>query len=223
MARFPTFSLGRREKSILQGVEDHLSLVRQTVVAYQSLVAAVASGDSSDSLVDGVFNAESKAKQMRRDLSTRIAEGAFFGGIREDILNLIQANDDIADTAKDAARLLMIGVEGDEKTAEFLKSPHMAGFQTNLLSAVTALEFLIQGLQVDKKTALSRVQAVEDFEEAGDVEKNELLKELFTASRSMDPVSVIELRDFIFTSDDIADDAEDASDVVLVLVAKGYD
>jgi uncharacterized protein Yka (UPF0111/DUF47 family) len=38
----------------------------------------------------------------------------------------------------------------------------------------------------------------------------------------MDPVSIIELRDFIFASDEIADNSERASDVVLVLVAKGY-
>jgi hypothetical protein len=37
-----------------------------------------------------------------------------------------------------------------------------------------------------------------------------------------DAVSVIGLRDFLFASDDIADNAENASDVVLVLVAKGY-
>jgi len=35
-------------------------------------------------------------------------------------------------------------------------------------------------------------------------------------------VTVIQLRDFIFVSDDIADNAEDASDVILVLIAKGY-
>jgi len=142
--------------------------------------------------------------------------------VREDIINLIQTDDHIADSAKDAARLLVIGSEADHGYLELLKSEHMSSFQGNLLSAVTALEALIQGLQVDRSAVLARVRAVEDFEEAADTEKDQLLRQLFSKPRTMDPVSIIELRDFIFASDEIADNSERASDVVLVLVAKGY-
>ncbi len=142
--------------------------------------------------------------------------------MREDIINLIQTDDHIADSAKDAARLLVIGAEAARGYLELLKSEHMLSFQGNLLSAVTALETLIQALQVNKKAVLARVRAVEDFEEAADTEKDQLLRQLFNKPRTMDPVSIIELRDFIFASDEIADNSERASDVVLVLVAKGY-
>ncbi|MGD0637527.1 MAG: DUF47 family protein [Nitrososphaerales archaeon] len=223
MTRFPSFSLGGREKSILEGLEQHLSVVKECVIAYQKLVSACAAGDeSSKVLFDQVFELEAKAKEIRRDLSARISEGAFFGGVREDILNLIQMDDHIADSAKDAARLLVIGAESDQVYLELLKSEHMSSFQGNLLSAVTALEALIQGLQVDRSAVLARVHSVEDFEEAADTEKDHLLRQLFSKPRTMDPVSIIELRDFIFASDEIADNSERASDVVLVLVAKGY-
>jgi predicted phosphate transport protein (TIGR00153 family) len=215
--------LGGREKSILEGLEQHLSVVKECVIAYQKLVSACAAGDeSSKVLFDQVFELEAKAKEIRRDLSARISEGAFFGGVREDILNLIQMDDHIADSAKDAARLLVIGAESDQVYLELLKSEHMSSFQGNLLSAVTALEALIQGLQVDRSAVLARVHSVEDFEEAADTEKDHLLRQLFSKPRTMDPVSIIELRDFIFASDEIADNSERASDVVLVLVAKGY-
>jgi predicted phosphate transport protein (TIGR00153 family) len=223
LARFPSFSLGGREKSIIEGLEHHLSVVKECVMAYQKLVSAYAAVDeSSKELFVQVFDLEAKAKGIRRDLSAKISEGAFFGGVREDIISLIQTDDHIAESAKDAARLLVIGSEGDHGYLELLKSEHMPSFQGNLLSAVTALEALIQALQVNRSEVLARVRAVEDCEEAADTEKDQLLRHLFSKPRTMDPVSIIELRDFIFASDEIADNSERASDVVLVLVAKGY-
>lgn len=223
MARFPSFSFGGREKSLLQGVEQHLSIVKGCVVTYQRFVAAFAVQDpASGTLFTQVFDLEAKATDIQRDLSHTIAEGAFFGGIREDILNLIGSDNKIADKAKNAARLLSVDAGGDAAFLNILKSEHMSSFQTNLLSSVNALESLIKALQIDKREVLSRVQAVEDYEEAADTEKEHLLRELFKRPRTMDPVSIIQLRDFIFASDDIADYAESASDIVLVLVAKGY-
>jgi len=204
-------------------MEEHLAIVKQCVIAYQALVEAFASGDpATQPLLDSVFNLETRAKDRRRDISAKIAEGAFFGGVREDILNLIHTNDNIADKAKDAARLLAITSQGDTNSLRLLSSQHMAGFQKNLLAAVEALESLIRALQGDKHEILAKVAVVEDFEEAADSEKDFLLRELLGSPSSLDPVLVIELRDFIFASDDIADNAENASDVVLVLVAKGY-
>ena len=223
MARFPSFSLGGRERSIVKDMEEHLAIVKQCVIAYQALVTAFASEDSpSQALLDSVFELETKAKERRRNISAKIAEGAFFGGVREDILNLIHTNDNIADKAKDAARLLAITSQGDSNSIRLLRSEHMAGFQKNLLASVEALESLIRALHGDKHEILAKVAVVEDFEEAADGEKDHLLRELLGSPRAPDPVSVIELRDFIFASDDIADNAENASDVVLVLVAKGY-
>jgi uncharacterized protein Yka (UPF0111/DUF47 family) len=87
---------------------------------------------------------------------------------------------------------------------------------------VVALTSLVQALDQGKKEALSKVHAVEVFEEEADSHKDLLLKSLFSSDLSMSPVAVIQLRDFIFVADDIADNAEDASDVILVLIAKGY-
>lgn len=223
MPSFPSFSLGGRERSILQGVQDHLATVRECVVAYQKLVGACAVNDPTvGELLEDVFQLEDKADGIRRDLSTRISEGSFFGGIREDILNLISADDYIANAAKDAARLLVIGEDGDPSFASVLTNEHMTRFQHYLLDAVDSLGAIIAALEVDRKAVLSRVRAVEDSEENADTEKDYLLRQIFSMRKTMDAVSIIQLRDFLFASDDIADRAEDASDVVVVLVAKGY-
>lgn len=223
MARFPSFSLGGRERKILDGIDRHLDTVRRCVLAYQRMVSAFAdAAPDARRILDEVFELETKADEIRRDLNRNIAEGAFFGGVREDILSLIQTDDSIADAAKDAARLLAMGAEGDPDILGLLKDVHMLGFQQRLLEAVSSLQSLIQALRIDKASVLSRVRAVEDCEEGADTEKNYLLNKLFSKPRLLDPVSIIQLRDFIFASDNIADNAESASDVVLVLVAKGY-
>jgi len=222
LATFPTFSFGGREKSIIQGLELHLSVVRSCVATFEKLVGAFLTGNgSATALEDEVFRLERRADEIQMDLNRKISEGAFFGGIREDILNLIDRIDDIADSAKDASRMLMINPDGDQASLEMLKSEHMRLFLETLLAAVDSLAALVGALQIDKKTILSRVHVVREHEKAADTAKDQLLGTLFKLPRT-DPVAIIQLRDFLFVADDIADDSVHASDVIAMLVAKGY-
>jgi uncharacterized protein len=223
LVRFPSFSLGGKERSIMQGVEDQIVVVKKCVAALESLVSAVAIADPSAlSLRGEVFSLEAQAEEMRRDLDAKIAEGAFFGGVREDILNLLAEIGTVAQAAKDATRLLTLGTSTDQSGPVILKNEHMAKFLDNLMASLTALEGLVKDLETSKKGVVKGSRAVEEFEEAADTEKAALLAELFTLPRTLDPVAIIQLRDFIFAADNIADNSVNASDVLVVLVAKGY-
>ena len=218
------FSLNRRERAIFNGVLRLLEIVGATVNSFNSSVNAFAVGDtkSAEEAVAQVFNGETEADSVRRDLRTRIAEGAFFGGVREDMLVLLEKVDDIADSAKDAARFLTSDSRLVVQARGTLGSEGMQSFLTSLKSSVSALSEIVRAFERGKKEALAKVQAVEDFEEEADSHKDALLRSLFNSEHPMDPVTVIQLRDFIFVADNIADYAEDASDVILVLIAKGY-
>lgn len=198
--------------------------MRETEQGIPGLVEAVADGDwpSSMSKRDEVFEMEAKCAATKRDLSARIAEGAFFGGVREDILNLLDKIEKIADKAKDAARLITLAEITDANAKEILRSEDMRQFLSNLDMAVVALQSLIEAFRIDRKTVVERVRAVEDYEEAADGFKQKILTALFDRFRGIDPLTVILVRDFVFCADDVADNAEHASDVVMVLVAKGY-
>jgi predicted phosphate transport protein (TIGR00153 family) len=207
----------------MQGVEDHIRVVKGCVAAFENLVSAVATSDPSvQSLKDQVFQLESQAEQMRRDLDSRIAEGAFFGGVREDILNLLGEIGTVAQAAKDASRLLTLGTAGDGSGLEILKGEHMAKFLADLMASLASLEGLVKALETNKKGVVKGARVVEEYEEAADTEKAALLAELFKFPRTIDPVAIIQLRDFIFAADNIADNSVNASDVLIVLVAKGY-
>lgn len=224
MVSLSGFSLARKERGIIEGVENHLAVVRRTVDDFGSFLESVSMRDagSAKRFFDDVMSDETNADTIHRDLSLKIANGAFFGGVREDILALLEKIDDIADSAKDASRLLMAEVGMNGSAIDLLKSDEMHLFISDLKSAVSALAGLVAAFRVSKKEVLSKVHSVEEFEEAADSRKDQLLRELFRVSSLINPVTVIQLRDFIFVADDIADNAEDASDVVLVLVAKGY-
>ena len=217
-------STGGREREVFAGVLQLLDTVGKTVDSFEASVLTLASGDvnSAEEDVLKVMEGETRADEIHRDLSLKIAEGAFFGGVREDILNMMEKIDNIADSAKDAARFLSsdprIGVEAKDK----LGSSEMRLFLTALKGAVAALTDLVRALQDGKKEALAKVHTVEGFEEEADSHKDALIKSLFSSEQTMDPVTVIQLRDFMFVADDVADNAEDASDVILVLIAKGY-
>jgi len=170
-----------------------------------------------------VLDGESEADSVHRTLSMAIAEGAFFGGIREDILNLLETMDNVADSAKDAARFLESEEDLDDFALSLLKSEEMQLFVSNLQSAVGALGNLIAAFNLGKKELLARIPTVEEWEEAADTVKDQLMKQLFKSSSNPNPVTVIQMRDFLFVADDIADYSEDSSDVILILAAKGYD
>ena len=221
---FGFLSVNKREREVFNGVLQLLEAVSDTVDAFEASVTFLAQGNTkvADEMVGEVFEGETKADDIHRDLSLKIAEGAFFGGVREDILNLMEKIDNIADSAKDAARLLSADSRMAEEAKVKLGSSDMRLFLAALKSAVAALTVLVKALNQGKKEALSKVKTVEDFEEEADTHKDAFIRSLFSTEHSMDPVTMINLRDFIFVADDVADNAEDASDVILVLIAKGY-
>lgn len=216
--------LKRKENEVLNGIIGHLKIVGQTVDSLTPLIKAVSEGDetSAQTIVNDILNGETEADRIHRELTLKIAEGAFFGGIREDILTLIEKIDNIADSAKDAARLLSIDFNLNEVAVRILKSENMGNFSLSLRGAVERLNYLIEALKTNKREVLARIHGVEEKEEEADHYKALILKELFRLADEIAPVLVIQIRDFIFVADNIADNAEDASDVVLAMVAKGY-
>ena len=225
MVNLGPFSLNRRESKIIEELEGYFRILKGTADNFAGLVKAICDGNDAEAkkLFQLILDGEKEADSVHRSMSMEIAEGAFFGGVREDVLNLLETMDNIADSAKDSARFLEAEERLDDFALSLLRSDEMAGFVSNLQAAVNALGDLIAAFDLGKKELLARIPLVEDREEDADAFKDELMKKLFKPSSNPNPVTVIQMRDFIFCADDIADSAEDSSDVILILVAKGYD
>jgi uncharacterized protein len=223
--KFAMPSFGGREKAIVKSIYEDFSIVHQAVTDFGAVVSAVASKDvqGTRDAYQKVLEDEKHADEFHRQLSEQIAEGAFFGGIREDMLNLLEKTDNIADSAKGAARLIAAEETLDDFALALLGSEQMKGFVGDIVATVDALGSVLEAFSLGRKEILSRVTKVEEFEESTDARKDEVARKLFsTDSRRPDAVTVVQMRDFLLVADNIADNAEDASDVVLILVAKGY-
>lgn len=68
--------------------------------------------------------------------------------------------------------------------------------------------------------AVNKSLLVERAEEEADEIKNRLIRRIFTHRRNLDVLTLLQLRDFVLKLDEIADAAEDSSDLVISLVAK---
>ena len=165
---------------------------------------------------------ESEADNVHRSAVAKICEGSYFGGIFSELLLLADKIDNIADSAKDAVKVL-IQRRPDERILNCVTSTDdLDKFLSNCRDAVYALDSAVKGLSVNRKTAIERTHKIKEREEDADLYKSRLLQSLFGECGSQDTLGIIQFQNFINIGDDIADNAEDAGDIILVLITRGY-
>ncbi len=218
------FSLKRREEEVFDFIDKQLNL---TIAAVDHLCESLKYLKALDfeafkrnySEIDYL---EKKADDIHRKIVEEICKGAFFGGIREDLLNMLEKVDNVADSAKDSAKILMLRKLEDGIIDYIFEDDDLMDFLSNCLISVMKLKEVINGLGKGRNFAFEHVEAVEKHEERADELKARVLKRIFEKAEEFNVLSVILLKDFINVADDIADNAEDASDIILILIAKGY-
>jgi len=216
-------SLDQRHR-IFDLVEDHLKIVKQ--MADQMMNICQPFSDINWRELDKIWGImdvlESEADQAHKSIVTTICEGSYFGGIFSELLLLVDKIDNIADSAKDATRMLTQR-EPDEAIVKCLtKTDDLSRFLEKCRDTVYALDDAVKGLSVNRQAALERTHRIKEHEEDADLFKSRLLKALFGECQSKDALGIVQLQSFINTADEIADNAKDASDIILILIIRGY-
>lgn len=216
--------VGRKEKRVLGLVADHFRIVVNTVRQLEPLLEAAKGGDWSrvEDATDKVGELETLADGLHRDAVLAISQGAFFSGTREDFLELMEENDEIADAAQNAARILAESPIDSHSFQILFDEPQatIVDLFSTLQSSVQLVEESITSLQTDAEVAVSKSLLVERAEEEADEIKNRLIRRIFHHKSDLDVLTLLQLRDFVLKLDEIADAAEDSSDIVISLVAK---
>ena len=202
---------------------EHARLVMQCIENFQNMIGALRVLDLQrarefENLVDKF---ETEADNVHRDNVTQICKGSFFGYMREDILQMMELVDSIADSAKESARALMWRKVPEQILVKFLDDTAMNYVKESSHTARSLLAVL-ESLNMKRDVVIEKVRVVEHLEEGADILKNRLFQELYSKADEYDTLTVLQLKEFIDLTDNIADKAEDASDVVLVMLAKGY-
>ncbi|MGH9909114.1 MAG: TIGR00153 family protein [Nitrososphaerales archaeon] len=212
-----------KSRSMQDLLLEHARLVMQCIENFQNMIGALRVLDLQrarefENLVDKF---ETEADNVHRDNVTQICKGSFFGYMREDILQMMELVDSIADSAKEAARALMWRKVPEQILVKFLDDTAMNYVKESSHTARSLLAVL-ESLNMKRDVVIEKVRVVEQLEEGADILKNRLFQELYSKADEYDTLTVLQLKEFIDLTDNIADKAEDASDVVLVMLAKGY-
>jgi len=216
--------VGRKERRVLDLISDHFDVVVRTVEQLESLLESAKAGDwkNVEKMTDKVAELETLADGLHRDAVVAVSQGAFFSGTREDFLELMEKNDEVADAAQNAARILAETPIDQQSFLVLYTEPTatVADLFARLLTAVRLVKESISALETDAEVAVSKSLLVERAEEEADEIKNRLMKHIFAHKADLQVLTLLQLRDFVLKLDDVADAAEDSSDLVISLVAK---
>jgi predicted phosphate transport protein (TIGR00153 family) len=216
--------VGGKERRVLELISDHFRLVVRTVQQLESVLETAKTGDwtAVEEMSNRVAELETLADGLHRDAVVAISQGAFFSGTREDFLELIEQNDEVADAAQNAARIIADIPIDSQSFLILYEEPKqtLADLFSGLRSCVQLLEESIKSLESDAELAVSKSFLVERAEEEADEIKNHLIKRIYTHKSDLDVLTLLQLRDLVLKLDEIADAAEDSSDLVISLVAK---
>ncbi|MCS6767167.1 MAG: DUF47 family protein [Candidatus Nitrosocaldus sp.] len=212
----------RKGSDIQDILLEHLSVVMDTLRSFKSMIDALIALDleKGKGYLAMVDELETKADGVHRENVIKVCKGSFFAYMREDILTFMERVDDIADSAKEASRVLMIRKVPDDALLRFLNA-NTTAYIDGSMETVMRLIDLVNSLHEKREIILERVKRVEQSEESVDAMKSTVLHELYSNS-TYDILTVIQLKEFIQLVDRIADSAEDASDVIILMLAKGY-
>jgi predicted phosphate transport protein (TIGR00153 family) len=204
-------------------VVEHCRLVIECIDNFQNVVEALRVLDLARArrFEEAVDRFETNADNVHRENVTQICKGSFFGYMREDILQMMEMVDSVADSAKEAARALMWRRVPERILADFLNETAMNYVKQSIRTA-KALLVVLENLNMKRDILIEKVRIVEHLEESADTLKSRLFQELYSKADEYDALTVLQLKEFIDLTDNIADKAEDASDVVLIMLAKGY-
>jgi hypothetical protein len=212
-----------KNRNMQELVVEHCRLVIECIDNFQNVVEALRVLDLARArrFEEAVDRFETNADNVHRENVTQICKGSFFGYMREDILQMMEMVDSVADSAKEAARALMWRRVPERILADFLNETAMNYVKQSIRTA-KALLVVLENLNMKRDILIEKVRIVEHLEESADTLKSRLFQELYSKADEYDALTVLQLKEFIDLTDNIADKAEDASDVVLIMLAKGY-
>jgi len=210
-------------RGVEQKLRSHMQLVLDSVGLLVDLLDACEAYDweTIGVIAERIAGIERHADNVKREIDIGLYSGVLFVGLKEDFLKLMEAIDDIADKAKDASRVIATRHLSRDEMNVLFGRPELRKMVAGTVELVKLLERSIVLMDKNTKAALACAQEVEKREEELDELKMFLIIHLSEReNRELAPLSFLQLRDFIFQLDEVADKAEAASDVVTAMIIK---
>jgi predicted phosphate transport protein (TIGR00153 family) len=214
-------------KSPFSALQVHMRVVLECVHQMPPLFEALAKGDHKEvvAVKDIIFEKEAAADTIKNEMRNRLPKSLFMPVDRRDLLEVLQMQDSIADTAQDIAGLL---VERPMELPDFMQEPMLALTQRCVdvceMSAkiIEELdELLAMGFRGKEATRVEEmVTALNKLEDETDELGIELSRRLFQHEDEIKPVSVMMWYQLIQWVGDLADYAEKVGDRLRLMIAR---
>lgn len=204
----------------------HTELMVRILRLNEEFIKALAEGDlkKAELAAKKIKAVERGADQLKRGLMSRIWSISIPLGDRMGFERLIETIDGVAGCILESHERL-IRIKPEAPTKEFVDGL----LEMNRLTLERAQKFVenVKALRISPVYAVRLAGEVECAESRVDKVRVIVLEELrrMIASKEVDVLTVIDMRDAVDLIEDVADDFEDASDIVKVISYKhaGYD
>jgi len=214
-------------KSPFTALQGHMRVVLECVHQVPILFEALAKGDQQGvvAVKDIIFEKEAEADSIKNELRNRLPKSLLMPVDRRDLLEVLQMQDSIADTAQDIAGLL---VERPMELPEFMQEPmHSLAHRCVDVCEMSAKiieeldELLAMGFRGREASKVEEmVSELNKLEDETDELGIELSRRLFEHEDEIKPVSVMMWYQLIQWVGDLADYAEKTGDRLRLLIAR---
>ena len=214
-------------KSPFSALQSHMRVVLECVHEMPALFDALAKGDQKKvvAVKDNIFAKEAEADKIKNELRSHLPKSLFMPVDRRDLLEVLQMQDSIADTAQDIAGLL---VERPMELPEFMQKPMLSLTKRCVdvceLSAeiIEELdELLAMGFRGREASRVEEmVEKLNELEDETDELGIKLTRQLFKHEDEIKPVSVMFWYQLLQWIGDLADFSEKVGDRMRLLIAK---
>ncbi|HDI74551.1 MAG TPA: DUF47 family protein [Thermoprotei archaeon] len=212
--------LDRAEDKMLKLVIDHADYCRKCVKSLAEAIFCLSQGERSgiEELLREVHRAEEQADEVRRRVIEEVAKGVVPPLSREDFIRLVERVDMVADWARNAARILEVELIQDT-LAEDNFSNILYRMVSLISSCVEVMERAIEMAVEDFDECLKLLHRVEEIEEEVDSLYVKSLEALCSMRATRPTYSLLAER-LVETLENICDAAEDAGDVLKVIIVR---
>ncbi|MEE9281625.1 MAG: TIGR00153 family protein [Myxococcota bacterium] len=214
-------------KSPFKPMQEHMHVVLECARQVPPLVDALCAEDMEQvrTLERRIDELEGRADKLKNDLRSHLPRRLLLPVDRRDLLEILDLQDSIADTAQDIAELL---VEREMKVPESMKplliqlARAVARACDKESTVIDELDELVEiGFRGKEADYVGRmIDDLGSLEEECDELEGAARRELFKLENTLSPVSVIFWYQIICWIGDLADHAEKAGNRIRLLIAR---
>ena len=214
-------------RSPFKPMQEHIAVATQCAAQVPDLFEALAAGDQEKvtATKDRIFQLEGEADKIKNDLRAHLPKSLLLPVDRRDLLEVLDMQDSIADTAQDIAGLLF---ERPMEVPDNLRDPLLALTRRcvdacdQAVMIIGELDELVEtgfrGRESEKVAEM--VTELNKIETDTDQMGTELVRRLFAQEDEMKPVSVMFWYELIQWIGDLADYAEKVGNRLRLLLAR---